>query len=840
MDSLLERLRTSLAERYAIERELGAGGMAVVYLARDRRHDRLVALKIFRPELSAGIGAERFLREIQVTAKLSHPNVLPLYDSGEAGGLLFYVMPFVEGETLAGLLEREQQLPIPQALQIAREVAEALGYAHSLGIIHRDIKPQNIMLSGGHAVVADFGIARAVSEAGTAKLTETGMAIGTPAYMSPEQATASEHLDARTDVYSLGCVLYEMLVGQPPFTGPTAQAVLARHSMDSVPAPHIVRHSIPKDLEAVLYCALEKSPADRYHTASEMAAALQAVASGEHPPHTGSVLQQVRKEPAVWWRRVAFAAIGLAIAGTAVTAIVALGHRRPNPGRAAAGGPDPHDIAVLYLEDRSRDSSLGYVAEGLTEGLIGALSQVPGLHVISRNGVAPYRGGTIAPDSVAHALNVGTLVAGSVEPAGDSIHVQLRLLEGATGVDFDRASLEVSPKQLLSGRDSVVGEVARMLRKRLGQELQVRQQRETAPSPEAWAALLRAEHLRKLAEDRVAQHDLPGGLAAFRSADSALAGLEAAYKSWAEPSVLRGQIAYRRSRLESGQDTVLVAIRAAVAEADRALAIEPNHARALEVRGTAQYWHYFLDVTPDPNASAALLQAAKRDLESAVKLDPGLASAHATLSHLDYTQPGGIVSALLEARLAYESDAFLSNAPDVLWRLYNASYDLEQFTQARSWCDEGVRRFPYNYRFAECRLWALTMPGVEPNVSEAWRLVAEVERLAPEADREFDRHWTTMIAAAVLVRAGVPDSARAVLLRSRAGADVDPTQQLAFIEAYVRTLLKDDDQAVALLRTMVAGARAQSTPSGSEWAKHWWWRGLQSRPDFQVLVRASR
>jgi TolB-like protein/tRNA A-37 threonylcarbamoyl transferase component Bud32 len=838
MDSLLERIGAALAGRYDVERELGVGGMAVVYLARDRKHDRHVALKVFKPELSAGMGTERFLREIQVTAKLSHPNILPLYDSGEAGGLLFYVMPYVEGETLADLLAREQQLPIPQALQIGREVAEALGYAHSLGIIHRDIKPQNIMLSGGHAVVADFGIARAVSEAGAAKLTETGMAVGTPAYMSPEQATASEHIDARTDVYSLGCVLYETLVGQPPFTGPTAQAVLARHSMDAVPPPHIVRHSIPPDLEDIVFCALEKSPADRYRTAGEFAEALRAVASGETPARTGSLIQRARRRPAVWWRRAAFGAAGLAVVGVAALIIVLVRPRHAAP--AVVGGPDPHDVAVLYLDDRSRDSSLGYAAEGLTEGLIGALSQVPGLHVISRNGVAPYRGGTVRPDSVARALDVGTLVMGSVEPVGDQLRIQLRLVDGGTGVDYARAAFEASAAQLLTARDSVVGEVTRMLRQRLGQELRVRQQRETAPNPEAWAALLRAEHLRKLAEDRVARHDLPGGLSAFRSADSALAGLEAAYKSWADPSVLRAQIAYRRSRLESGQDTVLDAIRAAVTEADRALAIEPNDAKALEVRGTAHYWHYFLGVTPDPKAAAALLQAAKQDLESAVKLDPGLASAHATLSHLDYTQPGGVVSALLEARLAYESDAFLSNASDVLWRLYNASYDLEQFTQARSWCDEGVRRFPDDNRFAQCRLWALTMPGVEPNVSEAWRLVAEVERLAPEADREFDRHWTSMIAAAVLVRAGLPDSARAVLLRARAGADVDPNQQLAFLEAYVRTLLGDDAEAVALLRTMVAGARSEGTPGAAEWAEHWWWRGLQNRPDFQDLVRASR
>jgi TolB-like protein len=837
MDSLPERLRTALAGRYEIERELGAGGMAVVYLARDSRHDRDVALKIFRPELSSGMGAERFLREIQVTAKLSHPNILPLYDSGEASGLLFYVMPFVAGETLAGLLAREQQLPIPQALQIAREVAEALGYAHSFGIIHRDIKPQNIMLSGGHAVVADFGIARAVSEAGTARLTETGMAIGTPAYMSPEQATASEHIDARTDVYSLGCVLYEMLVGQPPFTGPTAQAVLARHSMDAVPPPHIVRRSIPKDLEAVVFCALEKSPADRYHTASEFAEALQAVASGESPPHTASVLQRVRRRPAGWWRRVAIAAGGVAVLVVVAVAVIALSHRAARP---TGSGPDPHDVAVLYFQDLSRGGDLGYVTEGLTEGLIDALARVPGLHVISRNGVAPYRERAAPLDSVARVLNAGTLVAGSVEPDGGRLRVQLRLVEGGSGVDFERASVEVSAAQLLGARDSVVGEVARMLRERLGQELQVRGERETAPSPEAWASLLRGEHLRKQAEDQLGQGHQHEALAAFGSADSELARTEARFRNWAAPAILRGQIAYRRSRLASDQDAVLAAIRAAVADADRALAIDPNAAEALEVRGTAQYWHWILDVTPNPKQAAALLDGAKHDLEAAVQLDPGLASAHATLSHLYYNQPGGVVSALLEARLAYTADAFLSTAPEVLWRLFLGSYDLEQLTQARTWCDEGARRFPRDYRFAECRLWALTMPGVKPDVPEAWRMVDEATQLAPEARREHEHHRAMMIAGAVLARAGLADSARAVLLQARAGTDVDPQLELPYYEAYARIVLGDSDEVIALLRKLVASTTGQGTAGSAEWATHWWFRGFQARPDFQALVRASR
>src|SRR5712691_9101040 len=222
------QLQAALADRYALERELGRGGMATVYLARDLRHGRPVAIKVLRPEIAATLGPERFLREIDTAARLTHPHILPLHDSGEAAGFLFYVMPYVEGESLRDRLSREKQLPLGDALQIAREVADALSYAHSHDVVHRDIKPENILFEAGHAVVTDFGIARAITAAGGETLTGTGIAVGTPAYMSPEQLAGGEHVDGRTDVYSLGCVLYEMLAGEPPFTGPTAQAIQAR------------------------------------------------------------------------------------------------------------------------------------------------------------------------------------------------------------------------------------------------------------------------------------------------------------------------------------------------------------------------------------------------------------------------------------------------------------------------------------------------------------------------------------------------------------------------------------------------------------------------------------
>src|SRR6185312_9090303 len=252
----LARLHAALAGRYTIERELGRGGMATVYLANDLRHRRQVAIKVLRPDLAAALGPQRFLREIEIAARLQHPHILPLHDSGDDDGFLYYVMPYVEGESLRQRLVREKQLPLDDALQITSAVASALGYAHSHDVMHRDIKPENILLSGGEAVVADFGIARAITAAGGDKLTTTGVAVGTPTYMSPEQAAGEARLDGRSDVYSLGCVLYEMLAGEPPFTGPTAQAIIAR-TLKETPRPiHSMRAGVPAALDQVIAKAM--------------------------------------------------------------------------------------------------------------------------------------------------------------------------------------------------------------------------------------------------------------------------------------------------------------------------------------------------------------------------------------------------------------------------------------------------------------------------------------------------------------------------------------------------------------------------------------------------------
>jgi eukaryotic-like serine/threonine-protein kinase len=365
LSNVLPRLAEALSDRYRLERELGAGGMATVYLAQDIRHNRRVALKVLRPELAAVIGAERFLSEITTTANLQHPHILPLFDSGEADGFLFYVMPYVEGETLRDRISREKQLPVDESVRITTEVAAALDYAHRHGVVHRDIKPENILLHDGSALVADFGIALAVSTAGT-RMTETGMSLGTPHYMSPEQAMGEREITARSDVYALGCVLYEMLTGDPPFTGSTAQAIVAR-VVTETPRPMVPqRQTIPAHVEAAVLTSLQKLPADRFRTAADFAGAL---ADPTYAPRITVAVSAGRGAGRRW--------APLLVAGWAVAAIAVIaalwGWLRPQPRPAVARyrlafpeGEQPQDFMALS-PDGSRLVYVGPAGAGRTQ-----------------------------------------------------------------------------------------------------------------------------------------------------------------------------------------------------------------------------------------------------------------------------------------------------------------------------------------------------------------------------------------------------------------------------------------------------------------------------------------
>ncbi len=442
MTDTIARLGAALAERYRIERELGQGGMATVYLAHDVRHDRKVALKVLRAELAAVIGAERFLAEIKTTANLQHPHILPLFDSGSADHFLYYVMPYVEGESLRDRLTREKQLPVEEAVQVATEVAGALDYAHRHGVVHRDIKPENILLAEGQALVADFGIALAVSTAGGAtRMTETGMSLGTPHYMSPEQAMGEREITPKTDVYALGCVLYEMLIGEPPFTGPTAQAVVAK-VMTEKPAPIVARRErVPDHVEDAVFTALEKLPADRYGSAAAFA---EALAGQGAPRHRGTGARRVpRVAPAAWV--LVGGGIGLAAAGFLLAA--ALLHESGPPiagfGRATkvtydrgleimpALSPDGRSVAYAAGTPVTLRIFVRQVAGGRATPLTGDTTEVEwepywsadGARILylARGGVfsAPSSGGDARPEIPAPAG--GPVVSAEWSPDGKTI-----------------------------------------------------------------------------------------------------------------------------------------------------------------------------------------------------------------------------------------------------------------------------------------------------------------------------------------------------------------------------------------------------------------------------------
>ena len=814
-------LNAALAGHYIVDRELGRGGMSLVYLARDVKHERFVALKTLRPEIAVALGHERFLREIKLAARLQHPNILPVYDSGEAAGRLFYVMPFVEGESLRDRLVREPQLPLDDALQIAREVADALTYAHVHDVVHRDIKPENIMLSGGHAVVTDFGIARAINMAGGESLTQTGLAIGTPAYMPPEQVVGSKHVDGRADLYSLACVLYETLAGQPPFTGPNAQAVMARHSLDAVPRLKVVRGAIPDDLEKAIERALEKVPADRYQTPAEFSQALTKASTGR----ISRVTAARRGVPA--WRRPG-ALIAMGVVALAIAAWLLLGRRRAPA--LATTSMDVRRVAVLYFQDLSPDTSLGVLADGLTEGLIDQLSQVRTLDVISRNGVIPYRRSELPRDSIARALGAGTIVEGSVEPVRDRVRVTIRLVDGASGADLlRRATVEQPSANPLGIRDTLAGEVARALRERLGEEVRLREEQAGTRDIAAWTLVQEAERFRKDAEAAVGRAKMDTAVALFRRADSTLARAEAADPRWDDPVILRGQLLERRVRLTRSADLVDEGL----GHAGRALALVPEDARALELRGTLRYRKWQLARPPDPQQASQLLNDAKNDLERATTIDPTSAGAYATLSSL-YYQTKDLQGAALAARRAYEEDAYLSNAADILTRLFHTSYDLDQQRQAQRWCREGMRRFPRDFRFFQCQLYLMTRLET-PDVPRAWAVLAGIDSVAPPPQRAILHLRNQMLVAAIIARAGLKDSAHAVSVRSRGTPELDPEHDLVAMEAFVHSLLGEKDEAIRLLQRYVAANPEHSFRVGGD--IFWWWWDLQKEPGFQALVR---
>jgi eukaryotic-like serine/threonine-protein kinase len=478
----LESLRTALAGRYEIQRELGRGGMATVYLAHDLQHDRPVALKVVLPELAAAMGNERFQREIKLAARLQHPHILSVYDSGATSGQLWYTMPFVEGESLRDRLTREVQLPVDEAVRIVREAALALDYAHRHGVIHRDIKPENILLSDGQALVADFGIARAAS--GEQALTRTGMAVGTPAYMSPEQASGERGIDGRSDIYALGCVLYELLAGEPPFTGPSAQAIVTR-MLTETPRPLTgARPAVSPALGAAVSRAMARTPADRFATAAEFAKALGPT-SGDIPI-TGALPAQPRAR----WSRFAVAGAVLAIVIAFAMGIL---WRKSH-----AGGNGLRRIAVLPFENEGATED-EYFADGVTDEVRSKLAGIPGILVTARASTSQYKKSTKTPAQIGKELDVDYLLTGTVRwsktTSSNRVRVNPELIQVNSSASKWSEGFDAELSDVFKVQSDIAGKVASALDVALGESAQKQLEARPTKNLDAYDAFLKGEQV---------------------------------------------------------------------------------------------------------------------------------------------------------------------------------------------------------------------------------------------------------------------------------------------------------------------------------------------------------
>jgi serine/threonine-protein kinase len=615
---LLERLTNALADRYAVERELGRGGMATVFLAEDLKHHRKVAIKVLHPELASVIGPDRFLREIEAVAGLTHPHVLPLHDSGEVDGLLFYVMPYVEGESLRQRLDRERQLPVEEAVRITQDVAEALDHAHRNGLVHRDIKPGNILLEEGHAVVTDFGVARALSEAGTAKVTATGMSVGTSAYMSPEQASGGE-IDARSDLYALGCVLYEMLAGEPPLVGSTPQATAAKRLTDRPTPLSVLRSTVPSGLDEAVQKALETSPADRYATAPELATALESGMSGR----VGVVSTRRRFQT----RLIA------AIAICAVALASWLTTRSHNARTTVAH----ESIAVLPFVNMSDDPGNEYFSDGISEELLNLLAKIPELRVTSRSSAFSFKGQNLTIVEIAARLNVANILEGSVRKAGNEVRITAQLIDARSDTHLWSYTWDRTLEDVFKIQDEIASEVVAQLRiKLLGDAPKAR-----TTDPRAYALFLQARQLYHQGSAQSLERStelLQEALAIDPGYPPAWAQLATVYRVMAGAALLPFEEGIHLAR-EAGE---------------RALAIDPDYAPAHAALGrsamripgdlgeAAAHMKRALDLAPTDtdilNAAGILANFLGRlndgitILEDAVASDPANANLHHSLA----------------------------------------------------------------------------------------------------------------------------------------------------------------------------------------------------------------
>jgi TolB-like protein/tetratricopeptide (TPR) repeat protein len=850
---------------YAVEGVLGAGGMAVVYRARDLRHARSVAIKVLRAEVAQGIGTERFLREIAVTAGFTHPHILPLLDSGETTDgdgrpMPYYVMPLIAGESLADRLRAERQLAVAEAVRLTAEILQALRYAHERGIVHRDIKPANVLLSDGHAVVADFGVARTLQPGGLgppgAGMTVSGMALGTPAYMSPEQAMGTAAVDARTDLYAVGCVLYEMLGGVSPFDAPTPQAFFQRKFSGAVEPLSRLRPGVPSALDALLARAMAPEPSDRFDSAGEFLEALgrlprqgdegsaavpvvapegtaEATSVPAGPPlSAGSAAASLAGPspvPAPVFAPRRWRVIG-AVAGVVVLAVGVWGG-----GRGARAGGDappsttalePTRIAVLPPEIVGLDT---LVATTLHGDVIDELARYPALTVISRNGVMGFSAAARV-DSVARTLGAGSLIAWRARGDGDSVWVTARLIDGATAEQVASHAVAGRRQAVLAVRSALVDSVTMFLRRQLGVRMQATEA-SRASSAEAWRLVAQADAL----EQPQVTRSLSDELTALALRDSLLLRAQRLDSGWDRPYERRVALRIARGSIEAltSQAVATKTRREAISLADAALARLRDSTRVLVQRGYArlELWLAATDVAPD-----SLRVVAEADLRAAVTRRPDLAMGWYWLSQL-YEANGDFAAARNAVVQARRADAYLEQDDMLLARLMLAQLALGQVELAERSCQQGLALHPDNPTFWDCELTLLAWNARRPEqVERAWVALRDAERRDPSGLTTPYAGQRRLMVAAVAAHAGRAERARALVDSIRAlPTDAEVAPVLDLNEAYVRVALGEPHRAVILL-----GRYLRRYPAYRGWVRrHPWFAPLASDPAFLGLTSPS-
>ena len=781
--------------------------MAVVYLAArlDGPADAPpVAIKILRPEIPAVVGPDRFLREAALTRRLAHPNLVPVIDSGEVDGIYYLVMPYVPGETLRTLLREEGQLPLGRALEITRDLVSGLAYAHRQGVVHRDVKPENVLFDGPRALLADFGIARVLDSVSQQSLSSSGLAVGTPAYMSPEQAAGGPKIDQRADTYALGLVVYEMLAGEPAFSGPTPQVVAARQISEQPRSLAVVRPDLPPAVARAVATALAKSPADRYQRVERFGSALEEAA-------TAPTARPDRSVRLRWW----IAAAAVVLAAVAVTLL-----RTP-----PADAPRSLRLAVLYFADLTPDRHLVPIATGLTDFLIDELTGVPGIAVVSAGGVGEFRDRPVEPAALRRKLGVERLVTGSLQDERGRVVLAVRLLDAASGTVLASATLEREPSGVFDLQRDLAGAVSRLLRESLGQEIQLRAARRGTRSPEAWVLTQRALGLRDDADQLQLSAGAGAALDLLTRADSMLQAAERIdpgswlvrlQRAWTANG--RATVLFQADRGRSGPPAEAVrdsVIRAGLGLAESVVRREPSLAEALDARGALLFslWRTTHPANPD-----SIIALAESSFRGALDRDSLRAGAWYRLS-LVYQVTDRPEEEQYAADKALAADGFLREAPQILSRLMIGALRRSDPEAALDYCRKGERRFAGDLRFAGCALTVWGWSSRDPaDIGRAWSLLDSLERpgtLSLDPAVTVPRRY---LIAAIAARTGLADSAEALITAARRLAAGSDPPAFGLMEAWVRTELGQPARALELIaRVLDRSPQSVGSVRGSPW-----------------------